>query len=153
MTKSGYKRVCENRKAYFNYEIEQKLEAGIELVGTEVKALREGKANLSDSYAEIIDGEVILISSYIGHYTAGNRQNHDTRRPRKLLLHKQEINKLTGKVKERGRTLIPLQIYFNSKGIAKVELAVAKGKHSVDKRKTIMERDLKREAEREMKER
>ncbi len=139
-----------NRKARHEYHILQTYEAGIALVGTEVKACRQNKANLTDSYARVKNGEVWLIGAYIGHYEQGNRFNHDPHRDRKLLLNKREIRKLDKIVKEKGVTLIPLRMYF-TRGKVKVELAVAKGKKVYDKRETIAKRDQQREMERKFK--
>ena len=119
--------VAENRRARFDYSIEEKFEAGLALQGTEVKALRAGEATIAESYAEVRDGEVWLINANIPEYSHGNRLNHETKRPRKLLLNSREINKLFGAVERKGMTLVPLSIYFNSTGRAKVELALAKG--------------------------
>jgi SsrA-binding protein len=143
--------LCSNKKAYHDYHIEESLEAGIELKGTEIKSLREGKANLKDSYAIIKDGEPFLIGCHISPYSHGNIYNHEPLRTRKLLLHKEEIRKLTGKVTQRGFTLIPLKIYL-SKGRAKVEIAMARGKKLFDKREAIKEKDLRRESEKALKE-
>ncbi|WP_152435823.1 SsrA-binding protein SmpB [Erythrobacter sp. THAF29] len=145
--------VAENRRARFDYHIEDKYEAGIALQGTEVKALRAGEATIAESYAEVKDGEVWLINSNIPEYSHGNRLNHEPRRPRKLLLNSREINKLFGAVERKGMTLVPLSIYFNGQGRAKVELALAKGKQAHDKRQTIKERDWKRDKARLMRER
>ena len=145
--------VAENRRARFDYHIEEKYEAGIALQGTEVKALRAGEASIAESYAEVKDGEVWLINSNIPEYSHGNRLNHEPRRPRKLLLNAREIGKLFGAVERKGMTLVPLSIYFNSQGRAKVELALAKGKQAHDKRQTIKERDWKRDKARLMRER
>jgi SsrA-binding protein len=139
-----------NRKARHEYHILQTFEAGIVLTGTEVKALRQGKANLVDSYASIEKGEVWLFSANISAYEQGNINNHEPTRTRKLLLNKSEIRKLIGKVKEKGLTLIPLRLYFKN-GKVKVELAVAKGKKVYDKRATIAKRDFEREQERRFK--
>ncbi|MCK0099278.1 SsrA-binding protein SmpB [Qipengyuania sp. S6317L1] len=147
------KTVAENRRARFDYHIEEKFEAGLALQGTEVKALRAGQATIAESYAEVRDGEVWLINSNIPEYSHGNRQNHEPRRPRKLLLNGREINKLFGAVERKGMTLVPLSIYFNRTGRAKVELALAKGKQAHDKRATIKERDWKRDKARLMRER
>ncbi|UAB77415.1 SsrA-binding protein SmpB [Erythrobacter sp. SCSIO 43205] len=147
------KTVAENRRARFDYHIEDKFEAGIALQGTEVKALRAGQATIAESYAEVRDGEVWLINSNIPEYSHGNRLNHEPRRPRKLLLNAREINKLFGAVERKGMTLVPLSIYFNRTGRAKVELALAKGKQAHDKRATIKERDWKRDKARVMRER
>lgn len=144
------KNITVNRKARHEYHILQTFEAGIVLVGTEVKALREGKANLVDSYATIKNGEVWLVSAHISEYRQGNINNHNPTRDRKLLLNKSEIRKLIGKTKEKGLTLIPLRMYFKN-GRVKVELALAKGKKSYDKRETIAKRDFQREQERRIK--
>lgn len=148
--KEAIKIVCVNKSAYSDYEIEQTFEAGMVLEGSEVKALRNGSANLKDSYARIRDGELFLINSYIGPYIHSNRFNHQPDRVRKLLVHKKEIRKLAGKVQERGRTLIPLKIYFKN-GKAKVEIAIAKGRKLFDKRRILKEKEQKIEAERAMK--
>ncbi|WP_337866144.1 SsrA-binding protein SmpB [Ignavibacterium sp.] len=144
------KNITVNRKARHEYHILQTFEAGIVLVGTEVKALREGKANLVDSYAAIKNGEVWLIGAHISEYKQGNINNHNPTRDRKLLLNKSEIRKLIGKTREKGLTLIPLRMYFKI-GRVKVELALAKGKKSYDKRETIAKRDFQREQERKIK--
>ena len=146
------KTVAENRRARYDYHIEDKYEAGLALQGTEVKALRAGEATIAESYAEVKDGEVWLINSNIPEYSHGNRLNHEPRRPRKLLLNSREINKLFGAVERKGMTLIPLSIYFNSQGRAKVELGLAKGKQAHDKRASIKERDWKRDKARLMRE-
>ena len=145
--------VAENRRARFDYHIEDKYEAGLALQGTEVKALRAGEATIAESYAEVKDGEVWLINSNIPEYSHGNRQNHEPRRPRKLLLNTREINKLFGAVERKGMTLVPLSVYFNGQGRAKVELALAKGKQAHDKRETIKERDWKRDKARLLRDR
>jgi len=145
------KQITRNKKAYFEYEIIEKFEAGIILVGTEVKALREGRISLKDSYADIRSGEIYLVKASIGHYSAGNIFNHPEERPRKLLLHRREIRRLIGKVAEKGFTLVPLALYFKN-GLVKVELGLAKGKHSYDRRRDIMEKDKQRDMEREVKE-
>lgn len=147
------KTVAENRRARYDYHIEDKFEAGIALQGTEVKALRAGQATIAESYAEVKDGEVWLVNSNIPEYSHGNRLNHEPRRPRKLLLNAREINKLFGAVERKGMTLVPLSIYFNRTGRAKVELALAKGKQAHDKRASIKERDWKRDKARVMRER
>jgi len=144
------KNITVNRKARHEYTILQTLEAGIVLVGTEVKALRQGKANLVDGYAKIESGEVWLVNAHISEYTQGNINNHDPRRERKLLLNKSEIRKLIGKTKEKGLTLIPLRLYFKN-GKVKVELALAKGKKVYDKRRDIAKKDFQREQERRIK--
>ena len=137
--------VAENRRARFDYFVDDRMEAGIALTGTEVKALRQGEGSIAESYATINDEEVWLINSHIPEYSHGNRLNHEPRRQRKLLLKGREIAKLNGAVTRQGLTLVPLSIYFNSNGKAKVELALARGKKVHDKRDTIKERDWKRE--------
>lgn len=144
--------VADNRRARFDYSIDDIFEAGLALQGTEVKALRAGEATIAESYAEVRDGQVWLINSNIPEYSHGNRLNHDPRRPRKLLLHEREINKMLGAVERKGMTLVPLSVYFNSTGRAKVELALAKGKQAHDKRASIKERDWKRDKARLMRE-
>ena len=137
--------VAENRRARFDYFVEERLEAGIELQGTEVKALRGGEGSIAESYALVEDEQVFLINSHIPEYSHGNRMNHEPRRRRKLLLKAREIARLHGAITRQGLTLVPLSIYFNSAGRAKIELAVARGKKAHDKRDTIKERDWKRE--------
>ncbi len=137
--------VAENRRARFEYFIEQVFEAGIALTGTEVKSLRFGEGSIAESYAEVKGEQVFLVNANIPEFSHGNRFNHEPKRPRKLLLHEREINKMHGAVARQGMTLVPLSVYFNSKGRAKVELALAKGKKDHDKRDTIKERDWKRE--------
>jgi SsrA-binding protein len=137
--------VAENRRARFDYFVEERLEAGIELQGTEVKSLRGGEGSIAESYATVEGDEVFLINSHIPEYSHGNRMNHEPRRRRKLLLRAREIAKLHGAITRQGLTLVPLSIYFNSTGRAKIELAVARGKKAHDKRDTIKERDWKRE--------
>ena len=151
MTESPEERnVTVNRKARYEYEIMQVYEAGIVLQGTEVKALRQGKANLVDSYGLLKDNELWLMGAHINEYTQGNINNHDPVRTRKLLLNRSEIRKLIGKVKEKGLTLVPLRIYFK-KGRVKIEIALAKGKKVHDKRETIAKRDFNRDQERKIK--
>ena len=150
MEKKRIKLIAENRKARHDYNIEDTYEAGIVLVGTEVKSLRMGKANLKDSYARIKNGEVFVYQMHIGAYPFAYYNNHDPLRSRKLLLHNYEIKKLYGKVNEKGYSLIPLKLYFKD-GKAKLNLALARGKQSHDKRETIRRRDQKRELERERK--
>jgi len=140
--------VAQNRKARYNYFIEDTLEAGIMLTGTEVKSLRAGKSNITDSHAGESKGELFLFNLHIPEYGQGNRFNHEPRRPRKLLLHKREIGKLLGAIQRKGVTIVPLQIYFNKRGKAKVELGVATGKKQYDKRATEKERDWNREKQR-----
>ncbi len=142
--------VCQNRKAYHDYSIEETIEAGIQLLGTEVKSLRDGKANLKDSYAIIKDGDVYLLNCHISPYTHGNIMNHDPLRTRKLLLHRKEIERLIGKIRQKGYALIPLKIYFKGP-YAKVEIGLAKGKRQYEKREAIKEREAKRMIERAMK--
>jgi SsrA-binding protein len=142
--------VCQNRKAYHDYHIDETVESGIALLGTEVKSLREGKANLKDSYVIIKGGEVFLLNCHISPYSHGNIMNHDPLRTRKLLLHKKEISRLVGKVIAKGYTLIPLKLYFKD-SFAKVEIGLAKGKKLFEKRDTIKEREARREIERAMK--
>ena len=137
--------VAENRRARYEYFVEERLEAGIALVGTEVKALRHGEGSIAESYAAVEGDEIWLINSSIPEYSHGNRLNHQPRRRRKLLLKGREIAKLQGAVTRQGLTLVPLSIYFNSSGRAKVELAIARGKKVHDKRETVKERDWKRE--------
>ena len=136
--------IAVNRQARHNYHVRETIEAGIALQGTEVKSLRMGKVNLKDSFARAEGGEVFLYNMHVSPYDKGNRYNHDPLRPRKLLLHKAEIPRLQSKIAERGLTLIPLELYFNEKGIAKVALAVAQGKKLYDKRQDLAKRDLKR---------
>jgi SsrA-binding protein len=146
------KLVCVNRKARHNYFIDETYEAGLVLQGSEVKSLREGKANLKDSHARILRGEAVLLNVHISPYSAANQFNHDPTRTRKLLLHKREIQRLTGKVKERGLTLIPLRLYFRD-GRAKVELGLARGKKLYDKRETLRKKAAQREVERSLRSR
>ena len=143
-TKSGLKIIANNRKARFNYFFNEFFEAGIVLKGSEVKSLRDGKANISESYAFDIGGEIFLVNSHIPSYKESSYNNHDPKRNRKLLLNKKEINKLMGRVNREGLTLIPTKLYFK-KGKAKVEIAVAKGKKQYDKRQVIKKRDWNRE--------
>ncbi|TCK04622.1 SsrA-binding protein SmpB [Phorcysia thermohydrogeniphila] len=140
-----------NKKAYHDYEILEKYEAGIALKGTEVKSLREGKANLRDAFVRIEDGEAYLFNAYIAPYSHGNLFNHEPTRKRKLLLHKSEIKRLFGKSQEKGLTIIPLRMYFNERGKVKVEIALAKGRKKYDKREAIKRRELEREAQKAMK--
>ncbi len=147
MGKDGSRKVVAyNRKALQDYIIEERYEAGIVLQGTEVKALREGRVNLKDGYARIREGEIYLMDVHISPYAYGNRYNHDPLRPRKLLLHQRQIQRLIGKVQEKGMTLIPESIYFVN-GKAKVSLALAKGKKVYDKRETLKRRALEKEVE------
>jgi SsrA-binding protein len=145
--------VAENRRARFDYFVDDRFEAGIALTGTEVKALRQGEGSIAESYATVDGDEIWLINSHIPEYSHGNRLNHEPRRKRKLLLKGREIAKLHGAVTRQGLTLVPLSIYFNSRGKAKVELALARGKKVHDKRDTVKERDWRREQARLMRSR
>ena len=145
--------VADNRRVRFDYFIEQRFEAGIALQGTEVKALRNGEGSIAESYATVEGEEVVLINSHIPEYKNGSWMNHEPRRKRRLLLKKREIGRLMGAINRQGLTLVPLSIYFNGKGKAKVELALARGKKVHDKRETIKERDWKREQGRLMRQR
>lgn len=149
---SGIKVIAENRKARYEYFVEEKYEAGIILTGTEIKSIRAGRVNLKDSYAEVIQGEVWLNQMHISPYDQGNRFNHDPLRKRKLLLNRSEIAKMVGKVQQQGMTLIPLKIYLNQ-GLAKIELGLCKGKKNYDKRDDLANRDAKRQMERDLRER
>lgn len=144
--------VAQNRKARHNYFIEESLEAGLALQGTEVKSLRQGRASIIEAYAAEQDGEIYLLNAQIPKYEAANRFNHEPKRPRKLLLHRREANRLIGLTKREGYTLVPLRLYFNERGIAKLELGLAKGKRQVDKRETEKKRDWQREKARLMRE-
>ena len=144
--------VAENRRARFDYFVEERFEAGIELKGTEVKALRTGEGSIAEAYAMVEGEEVWLINSHIPEYSHGNRQNHEPRRRRKLLLRSREIDKLQGAITRQGLTLVPLSIYFNSRGRAKIELALAKGKKAHDKREATKDREWKRQQGRLMRE-
>ncbi len=146
----GQKIVSENRKARFNYAIEENLEAGMMLTGTEVKSLRSGKATIAESYAHVKDGDVWLVNAHIPEYGGGNRFNHEPTRVRKLLLKRREIEKLHRATEREGMTLIPLKIYFNERGIAKMDLGIAKGKKLHDKRADTKERDWQRDKARLM---
>jgi SsrA-binding protein len=148
----GFRTVADNRKARFHYAIGETFEAGIALTGTEVKSLREGKATIGESYAGEMGGDLYLFNAYVPEYLQANRFNHETRRPRKLLLHKRQINKLLGAVQREGYTLVPLRIYFNPRGRAKVEIALARGKKLHDKRETEKQRTWNREKARLMRE-
>ena len=144
--------VAENRKARFNYAIEDTIETGIALTGTEVKSIRNGKTTIAESYADSKDGEIWLINANIPEYLQANRFNHETRRPRRLLLHKRQIAKLIGATQREGFTLVPLKVYFNPRGRAKVELGLGRGKKLHDKRDTLRERAVARDMERGFKE-
>jgi len=143
--------VATNKKASFNYELLEKFEAGISLRGTEVKSIRQGKVSLKESYAEIKKGEVFLVNCHISPYESASWFNHDPTRERKLLLHRREIKRLTGKIQEKGLTLIPTKVFFNDKGKVKIEVALAKGKRAYQKREVIRERDRDRELRAELK--
>ena len=145
------KLIGSNRKAFHDYAIEEKIEAGLILKGTEVKSLREGRVNLREAYATVVEGKAILHNCHIAEYSHGNITNHDPLRPRGLLLHKKEIRKLTGKVQQKGLTLVPLRMYFTQRGIAKVELGLARGKKQYDRREAVKQREAGREMERAMK--
>jgi SsrA-binding protein len=148
----GTKPIAENRRARHDYELLERLEAGIVLTGTEVKSLREGRVTLAQAYADVRDGEVWLVGADIAEYGHGNIANHEPGRDRKLLLRRQEISSLIGKVREKGQTLVPTRLYFKD-GKVKVELALARGKEKGDKRRTLVERDAKRDIERALKSR
>ena len=143
------KNISTNRKAYHNFAIEETYEAGVALSGTEVKALREGKANLNDAFAKIKNGELFLVNAHISPYSCGNIANHEPKRDRKLLMHRFELKRIYGKVKERGYTLVPLSIYWSEKNRVKLEIGLAKGKTNVDKRHDIKRKDEKRINDRE----
>ena len=140
--------VAQNRKARFNYFIEETFEAGLQLTGTEVKSLRGGRSTIAESYVTEQGGEAWLVNANIPLYAAGNRNNHEPKRPRKLLLHKAQISKLIGAIQREGRTVVPLQVYFNGQGRAKIEIALAKGKQAHDKRQTLKDRDWQRQRSR-----
>jgi SsrA-binding protein len=146
------KLIAENRRARFDYFIDDVVEAGLMLTGTEVKSLRNGRANIAESYAAVEGDEIMLINADIPPYTQANRFNHEPRRPRKLLLHRKEINRLIGAVQREGRTIIPTKLYWNDKGIAKLEIGLAKGKKLHDKRETAAQRDWQRDKARLMRE-
>ena len=147
------KLIAENRRARFDYFLEETFEAGLVLTGSEVKALRLGKANIAESYAGADGSELSLVNAYIPEYGPANRFNHEPKRPRRLLLHRKQIDKLLGAVRRDGRTIVPTKLYWNEKGVAKLELALAKGKSAPDKRHTEAERDWKREQGRIMRDR
>lgn len=149
MSGDGIKVIAENRKAFHDYFVEERVEAGIILRGTEIKSIRQGRVNLKDSFARIENGEVFLHQMHISPYEKGNRFNHEPLRTRKLLLHRGEINKLIGKIQLQGLTLIPIKLYLKH-GLVKVELGVCRGKKNYDKRQDMAERDAKREIERHL---
>jgi SsrA-binding protein len=144
---NGSKLIAENRRARYDYELLDRYEAGVALTGTEVKSLREGRVQLGQAYADVRDGEIWLVGASIAEYAQGNISNHDPDRDRKLLLHRREIDSLSGKVREKGLTLVPTRLYFKD-GRVKVELALARGRERIDKRRAIADRDAKRQMER-----
>ena len=146
----GQKTIADNRRARHDYVLLERVEAGLALTGTEVKSLRDGRATLAQSYAEIRDGEAWLLGAEISVYDGGNRANHDPTRPRKLLLHRREIDSLYGTIREKGLTLVPTRLYFKD-GRVKIELAIARGKEQRDKRRDLKDRDARREMERALK--
>ena len=143
--KAGELVVAQNRAAGYNYHLLERMEAGIVLHGTEVKALREGKANIRDAFVDFKPSGPWLVNAHIPEYASGNRFNHEPRRPRKLLLHRKQINKLIGAIQREGRTVVPLQVYFNPRGRAKIEIALVTGKQAHDKRQAIKDRDWQRQ--------
>lgn len=145
--------VATNKAAYHNYEVLESYEAGISLVGSEVKAVREGRISLKESYAEVRDGDIVLVKCHISPYEAANIFNHDPLRVRRLLLHKREIRRLTGKIRERGLTLVPTKVMFNDRGKVKIELGLARGKRQYEKRDVLKKRDTDREIRAEIKKR
>ncbi|WP_430885721.1 SsrA-binding protein SmpB [Fusibacter sp. JL216-2] len=147
------KLIANNKKAYHEYFIEDKLEAGIVLTGTEVKSVRQGKVNIKESYAQVKDGEAFVNGMHISPYEMGNRFNQDPLRTRKLLLHKREINRLIGYIQQKGLTLVPLKVYINPKGLVKVQIGVARGKKLHDKRQTMAKKDSERRIQQAMKQR
>lgn len=144
------KPIAVNKKAFHDYEILEKIEAGISLTGSEVKSLREGRISLKDSYIEIRRGEALLVRAHISPYSHASIDNHVPERERKLLLHRREINRLDGKVRTKGVSIIPLRVYFNDRGVAKVEIALAKGKREYEKKQKLKERDIAREMDRDL---
>ena len=145
MAVSPTKTIAENRRARFDYFLEDHMEAGIALLGTEIKALRDGRANIAESYAAVEGREIVLVNADIPPYKQANRFNHEPRRHRKLLLHRKQIDKLIGAVQREGRTIIPVRLYLNERGMAKLEIALAKGKKIHDKREAVAERDWQRD--------
>lgn len=143
--------IADNRKARFNYFIDDQFEAGMMLLGTEVKSLRAGRANIQESYAAFEEDGLYLVNAHIAEYGHGNRNNHEPLRPRKLLMHKKELNKIAGQIQRAGKTLVPLKMYFNDRGIAKVTLGLASGKKQHDKRATQRDRDWNRDKQRLLK--
>ena len=154
MAEAGSRKlIAENRRARYDYFLEDSLEAGLALTGTEVKSLRNGRANIAESYAAVEGDQIVLVNADIPPYGQANRFNHEPRRPRMLLLHRKQIDKLIGAVQREGRTIIPVKLYFNDKGLAKLELALAKGKKVHDKRETEAARDWQRDKARLLRER
>ena len=145
MAETPTKTIAENRRARFDYFLEDHMEAGIALLGTEIKALRDGRANIAESYAAVEGREIVLVNADIPPYKQANRFNHEPRRHRKLLLHRKQIDKLIGAVQREGRTIIPVRLYLNERGMAKLEIALAKGKKIHDKREAVAERDWQRD--------
>jgi SsrA-binding protein len=145
--------IAENRRARFDYFLDETMEAGLVLTGTEVKSLRNGRANIAESYASVEGDEIVLINADIPPYAGGNRFNHEPRRPRKLLLKRKQISRLIGAVQREGRTIIPIRLYWNDKGLAKLEISLAKGKKLHDKREAVAERDWQRDKARLMRDR
>ena len=141
--------IAKNRKAYFQYEILEKIEAGVVLTGTEVKSIRNRDVSINESFAHLNNGEIFVYEMHVGQYKQGNRQNHEPKRVRKLLLHRREIAKIAGKIKQKGYTMIPLSLYFKE-GVVKMELALVRGKTKIDKREDIKKRDIDREIQRAM---
>ena len=146
----GPKTIAVNRKARHEYHIEDTIDAGLVLTGTEIKSVRAGKVNLAEAYARIERGEAWLVGAHIAPFEGGNRMNHEPRRDRKLLLHRDEIDSLLGRTRSKGLTLVPLRLYISERGLAKVELGLARGKQLHDKRRAIAERDARREVDREL---
>jgi len=146
-----YKNITVNKKAFHDYEIIEKFDAGIMLLGSEVKSIRQGKVNLKDAYVDIKFREAFLMNAHIAAYSNASYNNHEPERVRKLLLHKQELGKMDRKVRTRGVTIVPLRLYFTPKGLVKVEIAIVKGKRLYDKKQKIKENDIKREMDRELK--
>ena len=142
--------VAKNKKAFHNFEVLEKAEAGLVLTGTEVKSLRQGKVSISESYARVKEGELYLLNSHIARYEPAHKANHEPERPRKLLLRRRQLEKIEAKLKEKGLTLIPLSIYFSSRGIAKLELGLCRGKRRYDKRESIRKRETERDIARQM---
>lgn len=151
MAESKARTIAENRRARFDYFLEDVVEAGLQLTGTEIKALRDGRANIAESYAAVEGREIVLINADIPPYKQANRFNHEPRRPRKLLLHRRQIDRMIGAVQRDGRTIVPVRLYINEAGRAKIEIALAKGKKLHDKREATAERDWQRDKARLMK--